>query len=82
MLGAEFATELLVGNGRRMNKSQIYVLKVMVVGFTECSRQYWQLQMAACLAVRNKKQAITREREPFSEIAKLKTFRVQRRPVC
>ena len=25
-LGAEFATELVVGNGRRMNKSQIYVL--------------------------------------------------------
>ena len=43
----------------------------MVVGFTECSRQYWQLQMTACLAVQNKKQAITRERELFSEIAKL-----------
>ena len=25
-LGTEFATKLLVGNGRRMNKSQIYVL--------------------------------------------------------
>ena len=25
-LGAEFATDLLVGNGRRMNKSQIHVL--------------------------------------------------------
>ena len=43
-----------------MNKSQIYVLSVMVVGFTKRSRQYWQLQMAARLAVRNKKQAITR----------------------
>ena len=53
----------------------------MVVGFTERSRQYWQLRMAARLAVRNKKQAITRERELFSEITKLKTFRVQRRPV-
>ena len=42
-LGAEFATELLVGNGRRMNKSQ------QVVGFTERSRQYLQLQMAARL---------------------------------
>ena len=53
----------------------------MVVRFTERSPQYWQLQMAARLAVRNKKQAITRERELFSEIAKLKTFRVQQRPV-
>ena len=53
----------------------------MVVGFIERSRQYWQLQMATCLAVRNEKQAITQERELFSEIAKLKTFRVQRRPV-
>ena len=26
MLGAEFATELIVGNGRRINKSQIHVL--------------------------------------------------------
>ena len=40
----------------------------MVVGFIERSRQYWQLQMAA---VRIKKQAITRERELSSEIAKL-----------
>ena len=32
--------------------------------------------MATHLAVRNKKQAITREREHYSEIAKLKTFRV------
>ena len=40
----------------------------MVVGFTERSPQSWQLQMAARLAVRNKKQAITRERELFSEI--------------
>ena len=53
----------------------------MVVWFTERSRQYWQLQMAARLAVRNKKQAITLERELFREIAKLKTFRVQQRPV-
>ena len=60
-----------------MNKSQIYVLSVMVVGFTERSPQYWQLQMAARLAVRNKKRAITHERELFSEIAILKTFRVQ-----
>ena len=38
---------------------------------------------SARLAVRNKKQAIARERELFSEIAKkkIKTFRVQRRPV-
>ena len=36
----------------------------MVVGFTKR-----QLQMAAHLAVQNKKQAITRERELFSEIS-------------
>ena len=41
----------------------------MVVGFTEHSRQYWQLQMAARLAVQNKKPVITRERELFSDIA-------------
>ena len=33
----------------------------MVVRFTARSPQYWQLQMAAPLALRNKKQAITRE---------------------
>ena len=38
--------------------------------------------MAARLAVRNKKLSISQERELFSEIAKLKTFRVQQRPVC
>ena len=37
--------------------------------------------MAARLAERNKKQAIAQERELFSEIAMLKTFRVQRTPV-
>ena len=52
----------------------------MIVRFTERSRQYWQLQMAARLAVRNKKQAITWERKLFSEIRQLKTFVVQRRP--
>ena len=36
--------------------------------------------MATRLAVRNKKQAITRERELFNEISMLKTFRVQQRP--
>ena len=43
----------------------------MVVGFTKRS-QYWQLQMAARLAVRNKKQAITQDRELFSEITIVK----------
>ena len=37
----------------------------MVVGFTERSREYWQLQMDARLAVRNKKQAITRGKKSF-----------------
>ena len=54
-----------------MNK--FYVILVMVVGFTERSRQYWQFQMATHLAVRNKKQGvITRERKLFSEIRQLK----------
>ena len=66
---AEFTTELVVGNDE-----QIYVLLVMVIGFTERSLQYLQLQMAA---VRNKKQAITKR---FNEILLLKTFVVQRRP--
>ena len=52
----------------------------MVVRFTEHSPQYWQLQMAARLAVRNKKQAMTRERKLYSEIRQLKTFVIQRRP--
>ena len=52
----------------------------MVVRFTERSPQYWHLQMATPLAVRNKKQAITQERKLFSEIRQLKTFVVQRRP--
>ena len=43
----------------------------MVVRFTERSPQYWQLQMAACLAVRNKKQAVTRERKRFNEVENL-----------
>ena len=49
----------------------------MVVGFTDRRHQYWQLQMAAHLAVQNKKQAITWERELFSKIAELITFGVQ-----
>ena len=55
MLGAEFATELLVGNSGRINKSQIYI---MVIRFTV-------LNTGTHLAVQNKKQAITLERASF-----------------
>ena len=53
----------------------------MVVEFIDRVCQYFQLQMAARLTVRSEEQAITRERKRFSEICKLKTFRVQQRPV-
>ena len=52
----------------------------MVVRFTERSPQYWQLQMAARLAVQNNKEAIAREGKHFSEIRQLKSFDIQRRP--
>ena len=43
----------------------------MVVGLIERVCQYEQLQMTARLTMRSEEQAITRERELFSEIALL-----------